>query len=80
MIKPTQILDDTRKIKGLVMDTFSHEVGRDGVEEIVAYGEPGEFCDLPWFALYYKGQICRRINAITIFAVDYVEKKEEPKS
>ena len=66
-----KILDDLREIKRLVYDTYSEQVGRDGVEKIEAYGEPGEYCMRPWFAIWRGGVIVRRVNANEIFAVDY---------
>ena len=51
------------------------------VDKIEAYGEPGEYCALPWFALWEDGQIIARINAMAVSDVHYrinTESKNKP--
>jgi hypothetical protein len=61
------ILDDKRPIEGLYFmdsDCTSYQVGFNGVSAIKAYGEPGQHCMLPYFAVYdYGDNIITRIPA-----------------
>ena len=44
-----------------------------GITRIVAYGEPGEMCYLPWFAVYVGDEMIERINATDVCLVQYRE-------
>lgn len=59
-----QILEDKRKIARVVFDEYSfYEVGSGGVEKIEAYGEPGEYCLVPWIAIIVNGVVSCRFHA-----------------
>jgi hypothetical protein len=61
------ILDDKRTIAGLYFmdsDCTSYQAGSNGVSAIKAYGEPGQHCLLPYFAVYNcENNIISRIPA-----------------
>lgn len=71
MTEVTKILDDKRPIKALVWwNDEAIEVGGPievndsrAVTKIVAYGEPAEYCYVPWFAVYCGDEIVRRTPA-----------------
>lgn len=66
------ILNDQRKIQYIEYEgNLSSEVGINGVTKITAYGEPGEYCYKPWFAVYVGDQIARRVNASYVIDVLY---------
>lgn len=65
---PVQILDDSRTIKAVYRgETHEMYVGKalvnggEIVTQIIAYGEPGEYCLKPWVAVYVGGLITQRI-------------------
>lgn len=61
-----QILEDPRPI--VVVENHSGKkervwvLGRDGVEKITAYAEPGEFCPRPWIAIWKHGKVETRLS------------------
>lgn len=60
------IQEDTREILGLYFDDAEGgqlEKGRMGITEIKAYGEPAEFCNVPWLAIMRGNEIWQRIPA-----------------
>ena len=70
----TEILEDKREILRLDYDDgygTAFIVGSE-IEKIVAYGEPGEHCYKPWFAVYSNGKIAMRIPASKV-RVSYKE-------
>jgi hypothetical protein len=75
--KYNDLLDDNRSIKALLFDEDDSiiAVGQSKVEKIEVYGEPGEFCYRPWFAVYRSGVIAERINAFAVSIVAYTEDK-----
>lgn len=76
MNKTTCLLEDDREIAAV---SFGYpggfSVGSYGVTKILAYGEPGEFCMLPWVAVYKGDTIIHRIPA-NIIRITY--KKGKP--
>jgi len=66
------ILTDKRPVRRLVWEDNSViAVGLSGVDKIEAYGEPGEFRGVPWFAVYEGPCLVRRVNAATVSIVEY---------
>lgn len=66
MSKVPSMLDDKRDIHEvhfLGADAGFFAVGRNGIEKIVAYGEPGHMALIPWIAVYKEGQIVYRFPA-----------------
>ena len=60
------VLDDPRPIDSIHWDEEgdpNFTVGRQGVTEIRAYGEPGEHCFLPWLAVFIGERIICRVPA-----------------
>jgi hypothetical protein len=60
------MLEDERPIRVVNDDAAGYTlacVGTDGVTGIVAYGEPGPHCDMPWIAVYKGDQIVTRRDA-----------------
>jgi len=81
---PKDILTDEREIvaiypvDGSVGWTTSEQYLRAfPVDKVEPYGEPGEYCALPWFAIWKGGQIIARINAIAIGEVYYAKNKNK---
>lgn len=64
-LKPCTIVDDKREIERIDWndDQGGFLVGSCGVTAIVAYGEPGPHCHLPWLAVYEGEQIRSRVPA-----------------
>jgi len=74
------ILEDGRPIRWLSFPNGTvYKVGTSGVTKIVAYGEPGEYCLLPWFAIYKGDTIMCRVNAAAIETLEHIEKEGESK-
>jgi len=79
---PTKILDDRRPISSLGWGPGGADmavtVGRSGCTRIVAYGEPGEYCLIPWFAAYYgeEKEPRQRFPASGVIYVEYAPDKE----
>jgi len=66
------LLEDTRKIKCIWLKPESvFIVGLKLVTSIEVYPEPGQFKDVPWFAVYEHGVCKHRINAQTVAYVIY---------
>lgn len=60
------LLKDKRPIKVIEWDREDGSrcmVGECGVTAIVAYGEPGEYCLVPWLAVYKSDELVHRIPA-----------------
>ena len=71
------IIDDKREIKSLQLpDGEMIGVGNRGITKIVAYCEPGEYCGVPWFAVYTNNEILSRVNAKCVESVIYKTGKE----
>jgi len=67
-----KILDDDREISMLAYEDDSGvRVGQGGVTRIVAYGEPGVYCDQPWFAVYESDHLAARYAATQGMVVIY---------
>ena len=69
------ILKDERTIIRIDWDTEDGSrflVGEGGVTAIVAYGEPGEYCLVPWLAVYKGDEIVHRVPAGQVM-VSYVK-------
>ena len=47
------------------------KVGRHGVTKIVCYGEPSQYCEVPWFAVYVGDDVIARVNGAMIEEVQY---------
>ena len=68
----TTILGDGRTITAIFWpDDTMHRVGEFGVTEIKAYGEPGHYALVPWFAVYKGDALVSRVPADQV-AVWYV--------
>ena len=82
MSAPAQILYDERRIYALGWGPGGADmavvVGHSGCTRIVAYGEPGEYCLLPWFAAYYDDEKEPR-QRFPASGVSYVEYAREDK-
>ena len=66
------MLDDTRPIKLVSFNDeygSQYEVNAGGCTKIEAYGEPGEFCLIPWLAVWVGDEIRTRIPAIMVQVV-----------
>lgn len=81
------ILQDDRTIVELWICGEGGErwtVGRQSVGSIVAYGEPGEFCLVPWFEVRHdNGVVMVRLNGNAVAGIAYApcyvnEAKERP--
>ena len=63
------IVDDKREIEAIYYndegDSF-HKVGVSGCTKIEAYGEPGQYCYIPWIAIYYNNDLKRRLPATMV--------------
>jgi len=60
------IIEDEREIKALYFDDEEGSqfvVGEFEITKIEAYGEPAEYCLVPWFAVYRGDQIHQRLPA-----------------
>lgn len=73
------ILDDKRTIRAIWFE--GENAGGHSTDEhwnaskIVAYGEPGEYCMKPWFAVYdHAGNLSHRVPAQMVVVV-YAEGK-----
>lgn len=63
------IAEDTREIEAIYWDDESDSqfnVGRFGVEKIVAYAETGEYSFVPFLAIYKEGEIWQRVSALKV--------------
>lgn len=63
------IVEDDRPITAIHWDDEDGSVlsvGDFGVTKIVAYGEPAEYCLVPWIAVYKGEEIAQRIPAKVI--------------
>lgn len=73
--KVPTILEDGREIGSITgeegADEWWYGVGAVNVEKIAAYGEPGQYCDTPWFAVYKEGEIIARVPAGAVRSVEY---------
>lgn len=77
--KPTEMLADNRKIISIEFDDVQNRagftVGRDNVTAIVVYGEPAQYCNVPFFAVHqddgfgHNEEIRARVPAghVTVF-------------
>ena len=75
ILKP--LMEDNRPI---LLIQFKGEGGgiirvgdSSGTTRIVAYGEPGECCYVPWFAVFVGEDVTRRVNAADIGIVEYAK-------
>lgn len=70
-----QILDDDRKIESIWYEQGEpYKIGTCGVTKIEAYGEPAEFCDRPWFAIWKGDVITSRMNGAQIEGISYYQE------
>ena len=63
------MLDDKREIKAIYFNDAEgtcYTVGSYECDAIKTYGEPGMHCNLPFLAIYKKGEIHSRIPAHTV--------------
>ena len=69
-----KILNDERPIRCLVEEGASiAQVGQLGVTKIEAYGEPGEYCFIPFFAVYKDDKIFFRVNGLKVYQIFYFD-------
>ena len=76
MTDTLSILEDKRQISSIHWDDELDSrfmVGEVCVERIEAYGEPGQYCMLPWFAIWKDGKVVQRVNGSHISRIAYVE-------
>lgn len=70
------ILNDEREISRIAEGPAGYDevagVGRHGVTKITAYGEPGEYCLIPFYAVYKDDEIIMRVPAAKL-AVFYAQ-------
>lgn len=66
-----KILQDDREIAELWFPGAGagFRVGQEGVTRIVAYGEPGLHCELPYFAVWFGDHLNNRVPATTAVVV-----------
>lgn len=71
-----KMLEDDRTIEGLYFDDEEGScfvVGHGDVTTIEAYGEPGVYGDIPYFAVFERNKITHRVPAYKVtvkYAVD----------
>ena len=72
------LLNDTRGIKSIWSsgpEVWGYAIQKLGcavvVDEIECYGEPGEYCYIPWLRIWKDGKVIERINSHTISEVQY---------
>jgi hypothetical protein len=71
-----KILTDPRPIAAVFTpEGGTYRVGC-GVTEIVAYGEPGMHCDVPWLLVRLKDGRDLRLNGATIEGIEYATPTE----
>ena len=79
------LLKDKRKIRAIFFIDgtlgWTTEPVRDQIpalhaDRIEVYGEPGEFCDRPWFAIWRQGKVIERVNAQAVSEVMYNVEEE----
>lgn len=60
-----KILQDDREIKAVHnnLSKISYILGKDGVTEILSYGEPGQMARVPFLAVHKGDEISHRIPA-----------------
>ncbi len=72
-----EILEDDREINAIWIDdqwgwvVEEPRVSHDVCTGIIAYGEPGQHCLLPWFAVYNGDDIVARVPAQQCTEVHY---------
>ena len=59
----TTILDDKREIFSLTFENDEYYSVIGNITKIVAYGEPAQYCNVPWFAIYEGDEIKTRVPA-----------------
>jgi len=60
------MLEDSRPIRSVHFNNAEggmYEVGMMGCTKIEVYGEPGEYCNKPWIAIYKGYELTSRIPA-----------------
>ena len=65
-VEVDKILEDRRTIVGIYWNNEEGEhvrVGNFGYTRIVAYGECGMCCDIPWLAVYKGDELISRVPA-----------------
>ena len=61
-----EMMADKRPIKMVLFNDehgSQYEVGLQGCTSIEVYGEPVEYCNTPWVAVFMNGEIITRIPA-----------------
>jgi len=69
------MIHDNREIVSVQNDFSEVEmwsIGVNGVTKIECYGEPGEYCQVPFIAVWKKDILVTRANALR-FRINYKE-------
>ena len=62
--------EEGQEVKSIYWDDNSNiTVGMNGVDKITVVLENGEFCHLPWFAVWVYGKIISKHNASKVSSV-----------
>lgn len=66
-----KILDDKRSVFALTNRDGApiFQIGQQSVTEIAAYGEPGPYCELPFFAVLKGEEVAARVPAEAVMAI-----------
>lgn len=69
----SELMEDQRTIDNLALvdEDYFFKVGVAGVTKIRAYGEPGQYCMVPWFAVHRGAEIICRVPAEQAMLVGY---------
>lgn len=63
-------LDDPRTISGIIVNDGNYYTVASNIE-IYAYGEPGMYNYLLWFAIVEDGKVVARLNGTFVESVTY---------
>ena len=72
------IIEDERPIKSIHTANEGIFAGLNGVDEIVPYPENGQMAVVVWFAVYFDGNLVRRVNGAFVESVVYDQQGVEP--
>jgi len=67
MMAKSELIEDSRPIISVCHDAAEcnmWRVGTGGVEKIECYGEPGEYCLIPFLKIWKNGEVVERCNAL----------------
>lgn len=65
----SRLIKSEQEIEVVINDAAQcrvHKVGENGVERIECYGEPGEYCYIPFLEIWVNGKVKERLCALTL--------------